>query len=260
MLLVEKEWQELKNSKLLRKYILISLCFLLFNILIHLYGFLTDYISSGLVLGFWSFESFEIPWARSLYIFNLTSLVFYLPCCLLVNVGTFGQDGKTNSHIYACDVKRESLGSVKIGMRLFIQTSLFILSSFIMSAASNLLFTNELVMIGEIAIELTALDIYLRPLAILPCFLAILSIGMFSEQTGKDRFESMLMIFVWLVIAFMALSMNNLFRNAFMEIVNYIFLAQHEIDLQEFILGEMLLILIAILMFALSIYKYKNKR
>lgn len=239
----------------------LALFTLLLNVGWHVYSFVLSGLESGFLLSFIYLDQISISWGDILYIFNITSLLFFLPVVIFSNVGAVSKTKLKNSHFFATGVSREGMGIVKIGLRVFIPILVYAFISIIVSMIANFFFDNTAIVIENYNMTLSLMELYLRPLAQVPLMLMCISISLIAEQMGKDKLISLFFSFIGFMILFAIMGLSSVMRDGILEVLKYIFFASATLNLQKFILGQLLFLCIFTIAFTLSVMRYaKNKR
>ncbi len=261
MILIEKEWQEYKDSRTLYKLKVIALFTLLLNVGWHIYSYVLSNLESGFLLSFIYIKEISISWSDILLVFNITSLLFFLPMVILSNAGTVSRTKLKNSHFFATGVSREAMGVVKMGLRVFIPIFIYAIISVIVSAVANFFFENTAIVIDNYNITLSLTELYLRPLSQIPFILMCISVSLIAEQVGKDKLISMFFSFIGFMILFAIMGLSSVMRDGITEVMKYVLFSSATLNLQKFILGQLLFLCIFVICFTLSVIRYsKNKR
>ncbi len=261
MILIEKEWQDYKDSKALYKIEVLALFLLLLNIGVHIYNFVLAKIEAGYSLDFIYILDFSLSWGEILRVFNISTVVFFLPIVVLTNVGSVSKTKLKNAHFFATGVSREAMGFVKIGMRIFVPIVAYCFVSVIICAIANFVFDNDVIVIGGYNLSLGIMDLYVRPAGQIPFMLMCISIALLAEQLGRDRLISIFLLFMGLLALFAVMGLSTIVREAIAEVYNYVFFASATINAQSYILGQLMFLCIFTIAFTLSVIRFsRNKR
>ncbi len=261
MILIEKEWQDYKDTKTLYKIKVVAFFTLLINIGWHIYSFVLSGLESGFMLDFIHISEMLTSWGDALYVFNLTSVFFFLPIVILSNVGTVSRTKLNNSHFFATGVSKETMGLSKIALRVFIPILIYTFISFTTSVIANFLLDNKIIVIANFNHEVTLLELYLRPLTQIPFMMMCIAIALIAEQIGRDKLVSIFFFFIAFVFMFAIMGLSFIMREAIAEVMKYIFFQTATFHPQKFILGQLLFMCIFIIAFTLSVIRYaRNKR
>lgn len=260
MILLDKEWQDYKDSKTLYKLKVLALFTLLLNVGWHVYSFVLSGLESGFLLSFIHIEEISISWGDILYIFNMISVFFFLPIVVLSNVGTISKTKMKNSHFFAAGVSREALGAIRIALRVFIPMLVYTFISVAVCMVANFFFDNSIIVIDNYNLQISLLELYLRPFAQVPFMMMCISIALLADQLGRDRLVSIFFFFIGFLLLFALLGLSSLMREGIFEVLNYVFFLSATQDLQRFILGELLFLCIFMIAFTLSVMRYAKSK
>ncbi len=259
MILIEKEWQDYKDSKTLYKLKVLALFVLLVNIGWHVYKFTFSALQSGVSLNFIYIEEISISWSDILLFFNMTSLYFFLPVVILSNVGAVSKTKMKNSHFFATGVSREAMGAVKIALSVFIPVIVYAFTSIVVCMIANFFFPNSPMVINNTNISLSLTELYVRPLVQVPFMLMCISIALLAEQVGKDKLISIFFFFCGFLILFAVLGLSSVMRDGILEVLDYVFFNTSTLNVQKFILGELLFSCVFMIAFTLSVLRYAKE-
>lgn len=256
MLLFEKEWQDYKDSKTLYKLKVLALFVLLVNIGWHIYIFTLSALQSGISFDFIYIAQISVSWADIITVFNVTSIFFFMPIVILANVGAVSKTKMKNSHFFATGVSKEGMGAVKIALSVFIPIFVYAFITIIICVVANFFFPNTPFVVDNVNVTLSTLELYLRPLSQVPFMLMCIAIALLAEQVGKDKLISIFFFFTGFIMIFAALGLSSVMREGIIEVFNYTFFQSATINIQKFILGELLFSCIFMITFTLSVMRY----
>ncbi len=261
MILIEKEWQDYKDSKTLYKLKVLALFVLVINSCWHIYSFILTMLQSGVLMDFIHISEISISWGDILLVFNCIGLIFFLPMIILSNVGAASQTKMKNSHFFATGVSKEAMGVVKIGLSVFIPIIVYAFLSVAVCMIANFLFENSPILIDNTNVTISTLELYLRPFAQVPFMLMCISIALLAEQLGKDKLVSIFFFFIGFVTLFAILGLSSMMRDGITEVFGYVFFQSPTLNLQKFILGQLLFMCIFTIAFTFSVIRYaRNKK